>query len=150
MLLDKQNQFSNAQAVTAAAISANVIDLGPLSGGNLIRDIGAGEELGVLIRVDTTMDDTGDDSTLIVTLESDDNVGLSSATVHQTITTFAALSAANTQLYVPILPGAYQRYLGLRYTPGAGGNLSAGAFSAWLVRGKFDTRVYASGVTNAV
>lgn len=40
MILDYLNMFSQAQAVTATAPSTDVIDLGPLSGGNDVRDIG--------------------------------------------------------------------------------------------------------------
>ena len=43
MILDAQNQFSSAQALTATADSTNVIDLG------VAREIGVGEPMCVLI-----------------------------------------------------------------------------------------------------
>jgi hypothetical protein len=60
MLLDTLGQLDNAHAYTATAISTNVIDLLPNSapnGGqtNLIRDIGAGEELHLSILITTTV-----------------------------------------------------------------------------------------------
>lgn len=45
MILDYLNMFSQAQAVTATAPSTDVIDLGPLSGGNDVRDIGLATRL---------------------------------------------------------------------------------------------------------
>lgn len=67
MFLDAQNQFSDAQAVTASAVGANVIDLG------VKRSIGNGEPMGVLFVVDVAADQTtGDeDYTFDVEVASD-------------------------------------------------------------------------------
>ena len=54
MILDDFNQLSRLQAITATAPSADTIDLGPLGGtptANLIRNIGVGEEIYLVIRV---------------------------------------------------------------------------------------------------
>jgi hypothetical protein len=98
--------------IRRAAISTNVIDLLPNTaptGGqtNLIRDIGAGEELHLSILITTTV--TTNVST-VFTLESDDNTSLSSATVHWTSPTIllASLVAgywAAQGIIIP--PGAY-------------------------------------------
>ncbi len=155
MLLDSLLQFSDPQALTATAISENVIDLGPLGGAtaNLIRDIGAGEPLHLSILVTTTLDSSGEAATLTTTLESDSVVGLDdSATVHWTSGSIVeATLAAGYWIAQGIIipPGAYERYLGLRYTVGTE-NFTSGAVKAWLHKGRFDTRVYQSGFATGV
>lgn len=150
MIIDKFNEFSDAQAVTSTAISANVVDLYPLGNGvgtNTTRDIGTGEDIYLVVVTQTAATDTGSDATLTVTLESDDNVGLSSPTVHFSTgaLAFAAFSPAGTVLANIKLPaGNYERYLGVRYTVGSG-PLTAGAFDAFLVKDAQAYRSYANG-----
>lgn len=55
MILDAQNLFSDAQAVTADAVGTNVIDLG------VDRSIGNGEPMAVLFTVDVAADQTTGD-----------------------------------------------------------------------------------------
>lgn len=148
MLLDSLCQLDNAHAYTAAAISTNVMDLGPLMTGNLTRDLGAGEPLHLSILITTTV--TTNVSS-VFSLESDDNTSLSSATVHWTSPTIllASLVAgywAAKGIIIP--PGNYERYLGIRMTPST--SWGAGAVSAWIHKGRFDERVYASAFTNSV
>ena len=131
MFIDAQNLFSENQAVTATANSTNVIDLG------VARDIGNGEDLYLMLAVTETMDDTGDNSTLAVTLLTDDNASLSSPTTVRTLVTFAANTPAGTVYYYKLNPQndvALERYIGLTYTT-ANGDLSAGKFTAGLVAG---------------
>lgn len=156
MISDAELQFSSAQAITADAISENVIDLGPLTGGegtNLIRDIGAGQPVGILFQVETALTDADGTPTLTITLESDDVEALNTApTVHQTIgsaITEAAMVAGYT-IYAPLAPGAFQRYLGLRYTTN-GADFDGGTVNAWIVVGDpTNWRAYASGFVNNV
>jgi len=157
MLLDSLLQFSNAQALTASAISANVIDLGPLGGvtpANLIRDIGAGEPLHLSILVSTGLDSAAEGATLVVTLESDSTADLAtSATVHWTSGTLteASVAAAGTWIAKGLIipPGNYERYLGLRYTV-AVENFTSGNVKAWLHKGRFDDRTYEAGFSTGV
>jgi len=155
MLLDASLQFCDPQALTATAISENVVDLGPLGGAtaNTIRDIGAGEELHLSILVTTTLDSSGEAATLTATLESDSAVGLdSSATVHWTSGSIAEASLAAGYWVakgIPIPPGAYERYLGLRFTVGTE-NFTSGAVKAWLHKGRFDDRTYEAGARTGV
>jgi hypothetical protein len=133
-ILDTQNKFSDAQAVTSTAISTDVIDLNPNGGPNTTRDLGMGEQVFLSVVTHTTCTDTGSDATLTVTLESSAVVGLTSSTVHASTTTlaFATYATAGTTVWRIALPSAtYQRYLGLRYTI-ASGPLTAGAFDAYL------------------
>lgn len=144
MILDAHNEFSDAQAVTATAISTNVIDLGPVTD-NTLRDIGTGEEMYLVVLTQTAATDTGSDATVTVTLESDDNVGLTSATTHYSsgAVAFADFSAAGSVLACVRLPaGDYQRYLGVRYTVGAG-PLTAGNFDAFLTKDVQKWKAYA-------
>jgi hypothetical protein len=55
MFIDAQNQFSDAQALTATAVGTNVIDL------SLARSIGNGEPMAVLFSVDVAADQTTGD-----------------------------------------------------------------------------------------
>jgi len=77
----------------------------------------------------TTMDDTGDDSTLEFKLQTDDNTSFSSPADVIVVGTFPATSPAGTR-YWKQLPADvdYQQYLRGYFTP-SGGNLSAGAFT---------------------
>ena len=126
MYVDAQNLFSDAQAVTAAASSTNLIDLGSA------RDIGVGENLYLVCSIDVDMTDGGSDSTLAVTLETDDNEGFASATTIATVGTFAAVSVAGTRLVIKLPPDAsYEQYIRVTYTP-ANGNLSTGSFTTFL------------------
>lgn len=129
MIMDAQNLFSDAQAVTATAASTNVMDLG-IAG----RNLGVGEDMYLVVIVDTTFTDSGSDSTIAVTLETDDNASMSSPTTLLSLGTFAALTAAGSRLVTKLpINSAYERYLGVRYTA-ANGNLTTGAFTAFLTK----------------
>lgn len=147
MYVDKQAEFSDAQAVTATAISTNVMDLISNSSGlNATRDIGTGQDVYLVVLTNTAATDSLSDATLTVSLESDSTVDLAtSATVHFTTgaLAFAAFSPAGTVLAAVKLPmGEYERYLGVRYTVAAG-PLTAGAFDAFLTTDVQAFRAYA-------
>lgn len=143
MILDKQLEFGSAQAVTAAAASTNVIDLGA------VREIGVGEDLYIVLQVTETMADSGSDSTLTVDLQTDDNESFSSAAVISTLITLAALTPAGRTHYFKVPTGtlnAWERYARIYYTPN-NGNLSAGKFSAFITKDIQAYRSYAAGFT---
>jgi len=142
MILDAQNMFSDAQAVTATAVSTNAIDLKAAS-----IDLGMGEDLYLVVNVDVAMTDSGSDSTIAVALVTDDNAALSTATAVQTIGTFAALSAIGSRLVAKIQPGlTLERYLGVSYTA-ANGSLTTGSFSAYLTKDIGVIKHYADNIT---
>lgn len=146
MYIDKQNEFSDAQAVTASAISANVIDLAESP-----VDIGAGEPVYLVVETQTAATDASSDATLAVTLESSDAADLSGSTVHFSTgaLAFAAFSPAGSRLAIVALPIAeYKRYLGVRYTV-ASGPLTAGKFDAFLTTDVSKYRPYPIGYTTA-
>lgn len=132
MMVDYLNQFSDAQAVTATAVSTNIIDLGGTT-----QDVGNGETLYLVVSTETAATDTGSDATLTVTLESDSTADLAtSPTTHYSsgAVAFADFSPAGTQFVAVALPmGDYERYLGVRFTVAAG-PLTAGNFDAFLTK----------------
>jgi len=147
MYVDKQAEFSDAQAVTATAISTNVMDLiSNSSGKNPLRDIGTVQDVYLVVSTLAAATDASSDATLTVTLESDSTVDLAtSATVHFSTAAlaFAAFSPAGTVLVAIKLPaGSYERYLGVRYTVAAG-PLTAGTFDAFLTTDVAEWRAYA-------
>jgi hypothetical protein len=157
VILDTQLEFSDAQAVTATAISTNVYDLfteglGATTTGvtpNTRLDIGAGEPVWLIVSTAVTATDTGSDATLVVSLETADNAALST-NAEVVFTTaalaFAAFATAGTRLVAVRLPAyLYRRYLGVRYTV-ANGPLTAGAFDAFIVLDADFQRYYRSGV----
>lgn len=149
MILDNQLLFSDAQAVTATAGSTNIIDTAPLFTGNTGRNVGMGRQMYIFVTVDTAFTDSGSDSTIAVTIETDDNTSMSSPTTIATLTTFAALTAAGTKFFAPLPLATYERYIGLRYTT-ANGNLTTGAFTAGLVLNVDQFLATATGYTTGV
>ena len=155
MYVDSQELFSDSQAVTATAISTNVLDLNPDLGGlaNGIQDIGNGRDVYLVVQTSVTATDAGSDATLTLTLESDSTANLATAPVVHYSTgalAFATYATAGSVFVAGVvLPNAdYKRYLGLRYTIGAG-PLTAGAFTAFLTLDVQRYKNYASGFTVA-
>lgn len=127
MLVDALLRFSNAQAVTAAAASDSVVDLGAA------RDLGTGERLYLVVSVAVAMTDSGSNSTLTVALQGDstDTFTPDGAT---DVLLIPAVSAAGFTAIAALSPGALglaYRYLRLYYTPN-NGDLSAGSFTSFL------------------
>lgn len=142
MILDLQSVFSGAttaagvttgQAVTATAISTNVIDLRNAATPVLADEGISGCDLWLIIVVDVTTT-SGGATTLQVNLESDSTADLAtSATVHwaSPIIAKATLVAGYTIARTQLPSGDYERYLGVRYTV-ATGPFTAGSFRAFL------------------
>lgn len=147
MYLDKQAEFSDSQAVTATAISTNVMDLNTAFNYNTGVDIGTGEDVYLVVQVDAAATAAGA-ATVQVTLESSVAAGLTSSTVHFTSANYALtdLTAGKTLFSVKLPSGTYLRYLGVRYTVGTG-PLTAGSFSAFLVKDVEAWRPYARNYT---
>ena len=158
MYVDKMIEFSDSQAVTATAISSNVYDLFTTDIGSSLEfspntrlDVGAGEDLYLWISTAVLATDAGSDATLAVTLETADDVTLTT-NVQVVATTgtlaFASFAPAGSVLARIKLPlFAYRRFIGLRFTVGAG-PLTAGQFDAFITMGAVDAnRIYKSGFT---
>lgn len=146
MYVDKQEEFSDSQAVTASAISTNVIDLNPNGSANTLQDVGTGEDMYLVIQVDAQVTAAGA-ATVTFSLESDSDTGLTtSPTVHYTSAAVpkATLAPGYEVARIKLPAGDYERYLGVRYTV-ATGPLTGGSFSAFLANGIQANKQYASG-----
>jgi len=142
MYVDSQLLFSDAQAVTAAAASTNIIDLGP----GASRDIGTGEVLYIVVSVDVALTDAGSDSSVTVALEGDSTSTITPDAT-QDLFVIPALSPAGYVAYAALDPGSSPlqlRYVQLRYTPN-NGNLSTGSFTAFIAKDIQKFKAYAKG-----
>jgi hypothetical protein len=142
MIIDALNRMSSAQTVTTGSengvVSAASIDLG-LAG----RDIGAGENVYVVVVVTTAMAGTNPNATTVA-LVTDDAATLATPTVVQTLGVLATNSPVGTLLIARIQPSAaFERYIGIRYT--AANALSGAAFTAFLADEVDVQRYYANG-----
>lgn len=139
MLMDRQNLFSSAQAVTASAASTDIIDLGSS------RDVGAGEALEVIVVVDASFT-AGGAATLDVALQTDTSSGFGSAvTLLSTGATALASLAAGSSIARFKVPRGTLRYLRLYYTV-ATGPMTAGTITAGISLGRQDTATYADAL----
>ena len=135
MIFSAQQLFSDDQAITATAISTNVIDLGVAgtpydAAAPLNQDVGKGAPIPVLVQV---TEDFNTLTSLDVTVE----VGATTAlgTVLATETILLADLVAGKQTFLQCLPnGADKRYLGVRYTV-TGTNPTLGQITAGITMG---------------
>lgn len=154
MILDLNSMFSGAvaadgtktaQAITATAISTNVMDLRQPGGTPAVVDNGIlGADLFLIVQTIAAFNTL---TSLTITLESDSASTLASAPVVHFSTGAIALASltANTVLARIALPSAdYKRYLGLRYTV-TGSNPTLGSLLAYLALDHGKSPVYAGG-----
>lgn len=133
MILDRSNLLSDQQAITASAVSTNVINLGPISG--VVRDIGKGRPIPLLIQVTEQFAAAGA-ATLSVSLEVDDNEGFTSA---KTVWASPAIGKATLKpgyVFIPefIPRGTDEQFMRLNYTV-ATGPMTAGKITAGVSMG---------------
>jgi len=137
MILSTQEIFSDDQAVTATAISTNVIDQGVAgtpydAQAPLNRDLGKGTPIPILIQV---TEDFATLTSLTITLECSAAAGLTSPVVLNTQTIAVADLVAGKQTFMQCVPnGDTLRYLGVRYTV-TGSNATAGKITAGISMG---------------
>lgn len=145
--LDARAEFSDAQAVTATAISTNVMDRkGAGLAPNATDNIGAPATAYLVVSMDDGATAAGA-ATVTVTLESADNAGLSTnPVVHYSsgAKALAAMTAGATVAVIPLPADAYKEFLGVRYTV-ATGPLTGGTFNAYLTLDPSIWRAYADG-----
>jgi hypothetical protein len=145
MIIDKLNEFADATALstsgTGRALVGNVIDLGSTA-----RDIGVGEDLYLVVQVDTAVT-SGGAATVSFELASDAQAAIAAdgtATVH-----FASAAIAKATLVagymvaaVKLPAGEYERYLGVLQNVGTAA-LTAGKVNAFLTTDISKWRAYA-------
>lgn len=127
MYVDAQMLFDDAAAQLSSGASTNLIDLKATT-----PNLGDGQPLYVVVQVTTAFTDSSSNSTQTVTVEQDTAAAFSSATTVGTVGTFAALTAAGTYKVLTLAPGAItERFIRLYYTV-ANGDLTTGAFNAFI------------------
>lgn len=134
MILDKRNEFADAVALNTGAAGTyrvgDVIDLEETG-----KDLGVGENLYLVIQVDTTAT-SGGSATADFKLASDAQAAIAtdgSATVHFTTGAIAVanLTAGKLVACVQLPRGSYERYLGILQTT-ATAAFTAGKINAFL------------------
>lgn len=115
MILDRQNTVSNAQAVTATAVSTDTIDLG------VARDVGAGEDLRFGINIDQSFNNLTTLEIQVISASTADLVTGQTVLASTGAIALAQLTAGRRPLELELpksnilnLPLG-QRFLGLRY-----------------------------------
>ena len=123
-ILDAQNELSDAQAVTATALStADYIDL------NEYPQFAGGADLNLIVRVNTTF--AGGTSVRAVLWTDDTTTVTDGADIISGDVVLTAAATAGTDLLVVNLKGLpLQRYIGVQYV--VVGTMSAGAVDAFL------------------
>lgn len=154
MIMDELLEFADAVSVAAAAGTAligDVIDLGSAA-----RDIGADEELYLVISVDTEIITGGSAGTIQFQLASDAQAAIAtdgSASIHYTSAAFvtddaaanATLMNAGQYPVIIVLPRegtVYERYLGILCVI-ATTTVTAGKINAFLTKDVSKYRAYA-------
>lgn len=135
MILDRQNLFSNAQAISAAAVSTDIIDLGAA------RDIGPGEPVTFSVLIQPS---SAADATLTATLETSATADFATKKTLLVSGAITGTQLKNGARYVATVPHGTQRYLRVSYA-GSGVVVTSGL--------NLDTdahRNYASGWTVGV
>lgn len=139
---DTKLTFDDKEQRLTTAASSNEVDLAVAE-----PTLGAGIKVVVESICTTAMTDSGNDSTMTVTLEEDDNSSFSSPTTVATIGVFAATSAAGTKKSIVIAPDTVsQRYLRAKYTV-ANGDLTTGNFTTYINISSDSYHAYPSGFT---
>lgn len=121
-IFDKQNMYSEDQAITASAVSTNVID-------HTIAGIGEGEPIEVIVKVTAAFATL---TSLVVTLQTDSDEAFGTA---QNVLATAAIPAASLvagyEFRISTMPSNMLRYTRLSYTV-AGSDATAGTIWAGL------------------
>lgn len=126
MIIDKFNQVSDAQAVTASAASTDVIDFGQAN-----PNSGLNANTTLAITVDETATAAGAATVTFSLQDSADNSTFTDVAVTGAVP--KASLAAGAQVLIP-MPSKHRRYVRTYYTV-ATGPLTAGKFSAQIVTG---------------
>lgn len=113
MYLDQALLFSDAQALTATAVSTNVLDLDHARAGML----GVGEPLAVVVSVDVAAGGTS--PTMNFSIQTDDNPEFSSPTTRNVSKTYTASEMTAGAIFsLPLDNLGSERYMRLNYTLG--------------------------------
>lgn len=116
MFIDALLTVSDAQALTATAVSTKSIDTGNVTPKNALGD---GEPMGFTLSVDVAADHTTGNETYQVDVVEDTAEDLGTATVIATYVLLYSQLTAGARFFLPLPPGYNtKRYIGLSYTLG--------------------------------
>lgn len=135
MYIDAQNQFSDAQAITADAASTNIVDMGA------VANQGAGEALIVSINLTEAFNTL---TSLTFQLQCDNDVAFGSARTLTQLTVALAELTLGAQFSLPVPLERVERYLRLNYDV-TGTNPTTGKVDAWLTTPNMVSRPFANG-----
>ena len=126
MIIDRFNEFSNAQRVTASAASTNVVDL--LAAGGI-----EGKPYYLIIQVSEVVTAAGD-ATVTFALQTDSAEGFGSAVTLWSSAAIgkAALTAGTKVIRLALNGLALDRYVRVYYTVATGPLTSVSSFDAFL------------------
>lgn len=153
MLLDSQLEFSNAQALTATAVSTNVV--------NFVddRDMGIGRNVELVITGSGTFASAAGTATLTVQVQysKDNNTYVTAAESDAMTITQLNSALANNQPYLLAMPlprpkkgtDTAPQYVRLNYVVGTQ-SFTAGTVSAYLALGRDDVVYYPRNYSVAV
>lgn len=122
MIIDKELEFSDGQAITATAVSTNVIDLGQTA------DVAPGVPLKVRVQVDAAFNTL---TSLNIAVQTDADAAFSDETVLFSKDVLLAALVAGAEIDLGIITGPTEQFLRLDYTV-TGSNPTTGAVSAFL------------------
>lgn len=131
MILDKNLRYCSEQAITSAAASEDVLDMANLT------YLAEGKPVYLVLDVTETFDDTGDDSTLTVSLEGATDAAFTTVAEADDLFTLDALTADDSKIISYPLGNnvgalnANSAFTRLKFTP-TNGDLSAGKITAYL------------------
>lgn len=150
MILDNFGEFCDATALNtggaASYLIGDVIDLGGTS-----QDVGTGEDIYLVITVDTAVDSAADNTVQQFHLASDAQAAIAvdgSATYHFSTAALAqtAIDAAGDVIATVRLPsGNYERYLGILHTTSVAA-ATAGKVNAFLTKDISKWKAYPDGI----
>lgn len=122
MIIDKELEFSDGQAITADAASTNVVDMGHT------ENWSAGERLHVRYQVDTTFTDL---TSLDLIIQTDTVEAFSSPTTLHTQNVLLAALTAGAEFHADIPISGVEQYVRVYYDSN-GTDPTAGAISAFV------------------
>ena len=154
MIIDERTEFADAASVTGAAGTALI---GDVIDSQVLRDLGQGQPVYLVLTVDTSIVTGGAAGTIRFLLASDAQAAIAtdgSATVHFDSGTFVTDDAATNELdagdtiavvALPIEGKAYERYLGILAEIGTTA-VTAGKINAFLTADPTGWKAYADAV----
>lgn len=135
MILSNESLFSDGQAITATAISTNVMDMGAAgtpvgAAAALNHDVGKGTPIPLLVQVTEAFNNL---TSLTIAIETGSSASL--GTVVASFTVALADLTVGYRIPYEMLPKGLGRYVGLRYTVTGGTAPTTGKITAGLTMG---------------